>query len=64
MISFTIPNISYGDHIGGLIGGGLAILAFHAADRRRVPAVAYAACGLIAVASVAAAIGLASTITP
>jgi len=64
VISFTIPNISYGDHIGGLIGGGLAILAFHAADRRRVPAVAYAACGLIAVASVAAAIGLASTITP
>jgi membrane associated rhomboid family serine protease len=63
VISFTIPNISIGAHIGGLIGGALAILAFHAADRRRAPALAYAACAVIAVASIAGSIALASSIT-
>ena len=33
-ISFVLSGISIGGHIGGLIGGGLAMLVFHQADRR------------------------------
>ena len=32
VISFTFSGISIGDHIGGLIGGGLAGLAIRTAD--------------------------------
>ncbi len=61
VISFSIPNISYGAHIGGLIAGGLAALAFQAADRRRMPVLGYALCGALAVASVVGAIAAAAT---
>ena len=33
-ISFTIPNISWGGHVGGLIGGILVMLAYAAWDER------------------------------
>jgi membrane associated rhomboid family serine protease len=56
IISFTIPGISWGGHIGGLIGGAVAMLIFRVADRQRVPALAYAACAVIAVGSVAASV--------
>ncbi len=54
LITFAIPNISIGGHIGGLVGGGLAaLLLFDLRDRIRVPqAVATAlvvAVGLLAV---------------
>ena len=63
VLSISLPNISVGAHIGGLIAGGLAILAFHAGDRRKAPALAYAACGVLAVGSVVGAIAVASSIT-
>jgi membrane associated rhomboid family serine protease len=56
IISFTIPGISWGGHIGGLIGGAVAMLIFRVADRQRVPALAYAACAVIAVGSVAGSV--------
>ena len=41
IITFAVPNISIGGHIGGLIGGALAALVlFDLPDRARVPPVA------------------------
>ena len=34
-ITFAIPGISVGGHIGGLLGGGVAALLYGALDRRR-----------------------------
>jgi membrane associated rhomboid family serine protease len=56
VISFTLPGISWGGHIGGLIGGTLAALLLQEGDRRRMQALAFAGCAAIAVASVAGSI--------
>jgi hypothetical protein len=53
LFSFTASGISLGGHIGGLIGGALAALALQEGERRRSEALGYAACALIAAASVA-----------
>ena len=46
LISFTVPNISYGGHIGGLIGGILVTLALSRFGRGHV---AYGRPGLVGI---------------
>lgn len=52
-------NISFGGHIGGLIGGALAYLVIQQAEARRLPWLAYVGCGLLALAAVAASLAIA-----
>jgi membrane associated rhomboid family serine protease len=59
VISFLIPGIAWGGHIGGLIGGGLAALALQTGDRYRSQIVGLAGCVVIAAVSVVAAISVA-----
>jgi membrane associated rhomboid family serine protease len=61
VISFTIPGISWGGHVGGLIGGAIAALVIRFGDRMRAPALALAGCGAIAVAAVAGSIAIAKS---
>jgi membrane associated rhomboid family serine protease len=51
-------NVAIGAHVGGLIGGVLAGLAFHQADRMRQPALGYVACAVLAIVAVAGAIAV------
>ena len=60
IITVSIPGISIGGHIGGLIGGGLATVAFRQGDRMRSPAIGYAACLALAVIAVVASIVVAN----
>jgi membrane associated rhomboid family serine protease len=56
VISFTLPGISWGGHVGGLIGGALVMLVLQAGDRYRALVLALAGCAAIALASVAGSI--------
>ncbi len=38
VLSFVIPNVSVGGHVGGLIGGGLCAVALDQVQRRGLPA--------------------------
>jgi len=53
VISFTLPGISWGGHVGGLIGGALAALVIQYGQRHRAQTLALAGCAVIAVAAVA-----------
>lgn len=61
LFTFTIPGISIGGHIGGLIGGALAaFLVFEVEKRSRSLAPAVAICTLLSISFVAGAIWAAS----
>jgi len=49
IITFAVPGISYGGHIGGLIGGALAALALQLGDRYRSQVLALATCAVLGV---------------
>lgn len=63
LITFTIPNISIGGHIGGLLGGALAAyVMFDLRDRVRLPAaVPMVVAGLIGVVAVAGSIAVSAS---
>jgi membrane associated rhomboid family serine protease len=57
MLQFIIPNVSWGGHIGGLIGGAAAAFAMdRMAGRRRGVALAVAICAVIGALAVAGAV--------
>jgi membrane associated rhomboid family serine protease len=66
IITFSVPNISIGAHLGGLIGGAIAGWAFFDLARRpgldkRIP---YALCGALSLALVVGAVVFAGSYTP
>jgi membrane associated rhomboid family serine protease len=58
VISFALPGISWGGHIGGLIGGAIAALVLGLGDRYRSQALALAGCAVIGVAAFAGSIAI------
>ena len=64
ILSFALPDISVGAHIGGLIGGALAGLAIRAADERRRSWLGLVACVALSAAAIVGAIAIAGSTAP
>src|ERR1700727_2982314 len=64
VIRFTLPGISWGGHIGGLLGGALAALVIGLGDRHRMQALALAGCAAIGIAGFAGSILLSQATVP
>jgi len=62
VLTVGISGVSIGAHVGGLIGGGLATLAFQQGDRVRRPILGYLGCLALAVIAVAGSIIVANGI--
>ena len=58
VISFALPGISWGGHVGGLIGGALAAIALQLGLRFRRQAVALGACAVLGAACFAGCIAV------
>jgi membrane associated rhomboid family serine protease len=61
VISFAVPDISVGAHIGGLIGGALAGLSFRLTEGRRSLALGLAACFVLSALAVVGALAAAQS---
>jgi membrane associated rhomboid family serine protease len=61
VISFTLPGISWGGHVGGLIGGALAAALLQLAERRRAQVLGLAGCAAIGLAAVAGSVASAKS---
>ncbi|HEV3229464.1 MAG TPA: rhomboid family intramembrane serine protease [Solirubrobacteraceae bacterium] len=59
VFSFTVSGISIGGHIGGLVGGALAALAFQLGERFRSPMLGLGACAALAIAALAGSLAVA-----
>jgi membrane associated rhomboid family serine protease len=57
--SFIVPGISYGAHVGGLIGGALAAILIRQGDRYRSQLVGLAGCVVLSAVAVVGAIAAA-----
>jgi membrane associated rhomboid family serine protease len=63
VLTLSLPGISIGAHLGGLIGGGLVTVGFRQADRLRLAALGYAIAAALSVVAVAASILIANNTT-
>jgi membrane associated rhomboid family serine protease len=61
IISFSVPGISWGGHIGGLIGGALAAQMLLLGERYRNRALALVGCAVLGLAAVAGSIASAKS---